>query len=192
MAASASATAPTKALGRRVDHAQLPRRVQLVALDGADAGQHRVVLGVARRDAGEEALGQKLQLDVGGVEADEHEGARAPQLLQRRAQLAVGERRLQRLVRPQQRLRARRIAEQLPHERQLAVRAQRGAVARREQRRRDLVTHERAIEPVVAARGDHAAERQRAEAARRRRAAPRRGRARPPAPARSLRRGGAR
>ena len=152
-----------EALGRHLEHAQLPRRVELVALEGADARQQRIVLDLAWRHAGEEALGQKRELDITGVEADEDERARAPQFGDRRAQFAVGERRLQRLVRPQQRLGTRRMAEELEHERQLAVRAQRRAVARGEQRRRDLVTHERALEPIVGARGHDAAERQRAE-----------------------------
>ena len=151
-------------LGRQVDDAQLPRRVQLVALDGADARQERKVLGLSGRDAGEEALGQKLQLHVAGVEADEDEAARAPQLAERGAQLAVGERGLQRLVRPQERLRPRRAAEQLEHEGQLAVGAQGRAIAGGERRRRDLVAYQRPVEPVVAARGDDAAERQRAQA----------------------------
>ena len=151
-------------VGAELEHAQAPGGVELFALELADAGEERIVLALARGHAGEEALGDERELDVSGVEADEHEGARAPQLGERGAQLAVGERGLQRLVRPHQRLGARGAAEELEHERQLAVGAQGGAVARGEQRRGHFVAHESALEPVVAARGDDAAEGQGAEA----------------------------
>ena len=105
------------------------------------------------------------EIGIAPVEADEQEAARAIEIVRDRAIAAVGERRLQILGRPHDRVGARRIAERLEDEAQLAVVLERLVIARRVDARHHAVLGERALERVVVRRGHDGAERQLAEEA---------------------------